>query len=64
MQKVYEADNTWLFRNGRKDSVAGLEDKACVCVLVSQSCPTLCDPMDCSLPDSSLHGFLQATILE
>ena len=25
----------------------------CVCVLVARSCPTLCDPMDCSLPDSS-----------
>ena len=29
-----------------------------------QSCPTLCDPMDCSLPDSSVHGILQARILE
>ena len=28
------------------------------------SCPTLCDPMDCSLPGSSLHGILQATVLE
>ena len=27
----------------------------CVC-LVAQSCPTLCDPMDCSLPGSSVHG--------
>ena len=25
---------------------------------VAQSCPTLCDPMDCSLPGSSLHGIL------
>ena len=24
--------------------------------LVTQSCPTPCDPMDCSLPDSSVHG--------
>ena len=31
---------------------------------VAQSCPTLCDPVDCSLPGSSLHGILQATILE
>ena len=30
----------------------------------SQSCPTLCDPMDCSLPGSSVHGILQARILE
>ena len=27
----------------------------CVC-FVAQSCPTLCDPKDCSLPDSSVHG--------
>ena len=31
---------------------------------VSQLCPTLCDPMDCSLPGSSLHGILQARVLE
>ena len=35
----------------------------CVCVR-AQSCPTLCDPMDCSLPGSSVHGILQARILE
>ena len=29
-----------------------------------QSCPTLCNPMDCSPPGSSGHGFLQARILE
>ena len=29
-----------------------------------QSCPTLCDPMDCSLPGSSVHGIFQATVLE
>ena len=33
-------------------------------VLVAQSCPTLCDPMDCSLPGSSVPGILQARILE
>ena len=31
---------------------------------VAQSCPTLCDPMDCSLPFSSFHGVSQARILE
>ena len=31
---------------------------------VSQSCPTFCDPMDCRLPGSSIHGILQANILE
>ena len=29
-----------------------------------QSCPTLCDPMDCSLPGFSIHGILQARTLE
>ena len=29
-----------------------------------QLCPTLCDPMDCSLPGSSVHGIFQARILE
>ena len=31
---------------------------------VLQSCPALCSPMDCSLPGSSVHGILQARILE
>ena len=31
---------------------------------VGQSCPTLCDPVDCSLPGFSVHGILQAKILE
>ena len=40
----------------------------CMCVfvvhLVAQSCPTLCDPIDCSTTGSSVHGILQARILE
>ena len=31
---------------------------------VGQSCPTLSDPMDCSLPGSSVHGIFQARVLE
>ena len=31
---------------------------------VAQSCPTLCDPTDCSLPGSSIRGISQARILE
>ena len=31
---------------------------------VTQSCPTLCDPMDCSLPGSSVYGIFQARVLE
>ena len=33
-------------------------------MLVTQSCLTLCDPVDCSLPGSSVHGILQARRLE
>ena len=35
-----------------------------LCVCVAQSCPTLCDPMQCSPPGSSVHGILQARTLE
>ena len=43
----------------------------CMCIYMhttyagaAQSCLTLCDPKDCSLPGSSVHGILQARILE
>ena len=42
----------------------GLSEGTYEYVLVAQSCPTLCNPMDCSLPDFSAHGILQARILE
>ena len=32
--------------------------------VVAQLCPTLCDPMDHSLPGSSIHGIVQARVLE
>ena len=35
-----------------------------VCCLVIQSCPTLCDPIDCSPVGSSVHGIFQARVLE
>ena len=31
---------------------------------VTQSCPTLSNPMDCSLPGSSIHGIFEARVLE
>ena len=34
------------------------------CVLVTQTCPMLCDPRDCSLLGSSVHGILKVVILE
>ena len=36
----------------------------CYCCQVAQSCLTLSDPMDCSLPGSSVHGIFQARVLE
>ena len=41
-------------------SLLGLESES----KATQSCPALCDPMDCSLPGSSIHGIFQARILE
>ena len=35
-----------------------------ICCSVTQSCPTLCDPVDCSPPGSSVREILQARILE
>ena len=39
-------------------------DYTCVCAKSAQSCPTLCVPIDCSLLGSSVHGILQAKMLE
>ena len=56
-------ENEMLFLTSQEDSF--LEKKSQVTqVLVAQSCPTLCDPMDCSPPGSSVHGIFQARILE
>ena len=45
-------------------SLATPRYKICVCAKSLQSCPTLCNPMECSLPGSSVHGILQAKTLE
>ena len=41
-----------------------LDPRSMLLVLVTQSCPTLCDPINCSPPGSSVFGILQARILE
>ena len=41
-----------------------LYNLSCVWSEVAQLCPTLCDPMDCSLSESSVHGIFQARVLE
>ena len=47
-------ENDWAFK-----PVVGIHK-----VLVTQSCPIPCDPMNCSPPGSSVHGILQSRILE
>ena len=41
-----------------------LTELECVCAQWFQSCPTLCDPINCSLLGSSVHGIVQARILQ
>ena len=41
-----------------------VNETTCMHAKSLQSCPALCDPMDCSLTGSSVHGILQARILE
>ena len=47
-----------------KVSVGSVTIFALLCMLVAQSCPTLCNFMDCNQPDSSVSGILQARVLE
>ena len=51
------------FRAHQLHPLIPLYPPMCVCY-VAKSCPALCDPMDCSPPDSSVHGIFQARILE
>ena len=47
------------------DRIQRCPAELCVCVcVVTQSCPTICDPVDCSPPGSTVYGILQARILE
>ena len=49
-----------ILRRGGKNTQKGKESES----EVTQSCQTLCDPMDCSLPGSSVPGIFQARVLE
>ena len=46
------------------DSILNVLDQGCIHTKLLQSCPTLCDPMDCSSQGSSVRGLFQARILE
>ena len=61
--KPYHSCNFFILSGG----ISHVSVCVCVCVcvcLVSQSCLTLCNPMDCRQPSSSVHGILQARTLE
>ena len=49
---------------GKLVHVEWINNKVLLYTEVAQSCPTFCDPMDCSPPGSSIHGILQAGVLE
>ena len=51
------------WRVGGKWQARHQSEQACECS-VAQSCPPLCEPMNCNLPDSSVRGIPQARILE
>ena len=46
------------------DNLSNKTNNAVVCVLVAQLCPTLCNPMHCSQPGSSVHEILWERTLE
>ena len=52
------------FRSGLEDLFWITIKVLCMWAKLLQSCPTVYDPMDCNLPGSSVHGILQARILE
>ena len=51
-------------RGWRPFTCISISSCACICAQLLQSCLTLCNPMDCSPPGSSVHGILLARILE
>ena len=71
--KITTREETWVsfLKTGFLQRNRTNRGGVCVCVYikkeetkVAQSCPTLCDPMDYSLPGSSIHEIFQARVLE
>ena len=60
-QKVVEQHPTV---NSTQQSGLGNNFAAAAAAKSLQSCPTVSDPMDCSLPDFSVHGIFQASVLD
>ena len=63
--KIIDTFIYWLSNSMSRVYLPGTHVCMCACMLSLQPCPTLCDPMDCSvLPGFSIHGIFQARILE
>ena len=61
--KCFMCKNTLMFIQNFLNTCKCLSVTACMHAKSFQKCPTLCNPMDCSPPGSSVHGILQARIL-
>ena len=59
IQRILKTEILW-----QAHMVAKLGLNCFLCYSLNQSCPNFCDPIDCSPPGSSVHGVLQARILE
>ena len=64
MRVKEESKKTGLKLNIKKTKITGSSPIAAAAAKSLQSCLTLSDPMDCSLPGSSIHGIFQARVLE
>ena len=64
MSPAWQADFFSLQAESLPRETPGKPQFLYTCVLVSQSCPTLCDPTNCGPPGSAVHGIFQARILE
>ena len=73
LDKSQKQDTSWIERRGGPGASRELHTGLCTLAYklkvkseseVTQSCLTLCDSMDCSLPGSSIHGIFQARLLE
>ena len=60
-QQNHRAEPQWCQHAGKSLSIGHESESESE---VAHSCLTLCDPMDCSLPGSSVHGIFQARVLE
>ena len=63
-KKMFNVTNYWRNANQNNKVLPHTSHNVCVCVLVTQSYLPPCDLMDCRRPGSSVHGILQARILE